>query len=96
MLLILRRRKPLIKLKTFIHRRAACPLAIVLLALGAPALIAETVSPLTARGYTALPIPQKVILGPQDFGLTDDWQISLERGVKSDDVAVVSLKEDLF
>jgi hypothetical protein len=53
------------------------------------------VPPLSARGYTVLPVPQNVALGSQDFAFTDGWQLALERGVKSDDVAVESLKEQL-
>lgn len=56
-------------------------------------LTADTLSPLTSRGYTVLPIPQKVTLGPQDFVLTDGWQVVVEPGVKMADVAVQSLKE---
>ncbi len=78
-----------------IQIRSTRPLAVLILAFCIPPLTAETVSPLTARGYTALPIPQKVALGPQDFALADGWQLALERGVKSDDVAVVSLKQEL-
>ena len=58
-----------------------------------PFLRGETVSPLTARGYAVLPIPQKVSLGPRDFALTDGWRLALERGVNGDDVAVHSLTE---
>jgi hypothetical protein len=42
-------------------------LAALLLLMGIQPLLAETLSPLTARGYTALPIPQTVTLGPRDF-----------------------------
>jgi hexosaminidase len=58
-------------------------------------LSAEVVPPLSARGYTVLPVPQRVVLGPQDFAFTDGWRLALERGVKSDDVAVESLQEQL-
>jgi len=58
-------------------------------------LLAETVPPLSARGYTVLPVPQKVTLGSQDFAFTDGWQLVLESGVRSGDVAVESLKEQL-
>ena len=75
-------------------RRLATPeLAILLLLIGIRPLPADTVSPLTSRGYTVLPIPQKVMLGPHDFALMDGWQVVLERGVKADDIAVQSLKE---
>ena len=68
-------------------------LVALLLMLGIPPLLAETVSPLTSRGYTVLPVPQKVTLGPEDFAFADGWQLVLERGVKSGDVAAESLKE---
>jgi hypothetical protein len=58
-------------------------------------LHAAPVSVLTARGYTALPIPQKITLKPADFVLTDGWRLALERSVKPDDIAVESLKEQL-
>jgi hexosaminidase len=69
-------------------------LPILLAAFGMP-LIAETVSPLTARGYTVLPVPQKVTLGSQDFAFASGWQLVLERGARSGDIAVESLKEQL-
>src|SRR5579872_7467738 len=56
-------------------------------------LLGSTVSPLTERGYTALPIPQKVSLGSRDFPLTDGWRLVLERGVHASDVSVRSLQE---
>lgn len=65
----------------------------LLLLIGIHSLLAITISPLTSRGYTVLPVPQKVALGPQDFVLTDGWQVVLERGLKADDIAVQSLKE---
>jgi hypothetical protein len=58
-----------------------------------PFLRGDTVSPLTARGYTVLPIPQKVSLGSRDFALTDGWQLVLERGVQTGDIAGRSLNE---
>jgi hexosaminidase len=60
-----------------------------------PSLLGDTVSPLTARGYAVLPVPQKVSLGPRDFALTDEWQVVLERGVKASDISVRSLREML-
>src|SRR5450755_3143050 len=63
--------------------------------LGIFPLFAQTVPPLSARGYTVLPVPQKVTLGQQDFAFTDNWQLALDRGVPSQDVAVESLKEQL-
>jgi hexosaminidase len=67
--------------------------AISLFLLVIPFLCGDTVSPLTARGYTVLPIPQKVSLGSRDFALTDGWQLVLERGVQAGDIAGRSLNE---
>lgn len=78
---------------TCTQRRSSSPLAALLLLVAIPPLFADTVSPLTARGYTVLPIPQKVVLGTADFALSDGWQLVLERGVKAGDTAVRSLKE---
>ena len=58
-------------------------------------LLAATVSPLLARGYTVIPEPQKVTLRGSDFEFTPFWQLELGTGVKADDVAVESLKEEL-
>ncbi len=63
------------------------------LLIATPLLRADTVSPLTARGYAVLPVPQKVLLGPRDFALTDEWHVVLEGGVKTGDIAVRSLHE---
>src|SRR6516225_6850459 len=68
---------------------------IILLCFLAAVLSAAPVSPLTARGYTVLPVPQKVVLKESEFALTDGWRVVLDRGVKPDDVAVESLKERL-
>jgi hexosaminidase len=56
-------------------------------------LLSSTVSPLTERGYTVLPIPQKVSLGSRDFALTDGWRLVVERGVQAGDASVRSLQE---
>src|SRR4051812_16647570 len=56
---------------------------------------AATLSPLTARGYTVLPIPQKVVVGQEEFEISDGWQLVTEGGVAPDDIAVDSLKRDL-
>jgi len=56
---------------------------------------AETASPLFARGYTVLPTPQKVMLSGKDFAIMNGWQLELAGGIKPDDVAVTTLKEDL-
>src|SRR5690242_20174112 len=70
-------------------------LVVAILMGGVRPAMTSTLSPLTARGYTVLPIPQKVVLAKQDFALSDAWHIVLQGGVKSDDVAVESLKRGL-
>src|SRR5690242_9951549 len=55
---------------------------------------AETVSPLSARGYTVLPQPQVVKLGPSDFEFGAGWKIEVQ-GVSPNDVAVETIKEEL-
>jgi len=62
---------------------------------GPGALRAATVSPLFARGYTVIPEPQKVELSGRDFEFGDTWRLQLASGVKADDVAVRSLKQEL-
>lgn len=83
--------------KFLAHLSAGRARTLVPLLLGfcVPALGDGAVSALTARGYTALPIPQRAVIGAKDFAVTSDWSLALEPGVKSDDVAVTSLKEDL-
>ncbi len=56
---------------------------------------AVTLSPLSARGYTVIPEPQKVALGRGDFRFGEGWRLELGRGIQANDVAVESLKEDL-
>jgi hypothetical protein len=58
-------------------------------------LQAATASPLFARGYTVVPEPQKVTLSGQDFEFAPSWRLELGPGVKADDIAVVSLKQEL-
>jgi len=48
------------------------------------------------RGYTLLPEPQKIELKSADFEFGSGWRLELGQGVKPDDVAVESLKEDLM
>ena len=57
---------------------------------------AAELSALTARGYTAIPAPQEVTLEARDFQFGQDWQLGLDRSVTPDDVAVVSLKDELL
>jgi hypothetical protein len=59
------------------------------------AVRAATVSPLFARGYTVIPEPQKVELSGRDFEFGDTWRLQLASGVKADDIAVRSLKQEL-
>jgi hexosaminidase len=54
---------------------------------------AEILSPLAARGYTVLPVPQQVTLGPKDFMVTNAWQLVIDRAIKPEEVAVESLKQ---
>ena len=69
-------------------------LIIVLLAISASAS-AATLSPLFARGYTVIPAPQKVSLGNSDFEVTRSWRLELGAGIKADDSAAQSLKDQL-
>src|SRR5438874_12559680 len=57
--------------------------------------LAATISPLLSRGYTVIPAPQKVSLGKKDLEFTRAWRLELGPGVRSDDIAVQSLKEQL-
>ncbi len=57
--------------------------------------IAETVSPLFARGYTVIPQPQKVSLGAHDFVFGPTWQVKIDKSIPSNDVAVETLRDDL-
>ena len=56
---------------------------------------AATASPLFSRGYTVIPAPQQVDLKGGDFEFSSGWRLALGPGVKSDDVAVESLKDGL-
>ena len=57
--------------------------------------VSATVSPLHARGYAVIPEPQKVALRGADLQFGDGWELELGAGVRPDDVAVVSLRDDL-
>src|SRR4051794_35631182 len=54
-----------------------------------------TTSALFSRGYTVIPAPQKVSLKTKDFEFTRAWRLELGEGIKPDDIAVQSLKEQL-
>src|SRR5437870_13419889 len=81
--------------KTFRQRPALILISVFLWITAILPARAQILSALAARGYTVLPVPQEVSLGSQDFSLTDGWQLVLERGIKADEVAVESLKEQL-
>jgi hypothetical protein len=55
---------------------------------------AATTSPLSARGYTIMPLPQVVRLGASDFVFSRDWKLELQ-GVAAGDSAVQVLKDEL-
>lgn len=57
--------------------------------------MAQTVSPLFARGYTVVPEPQRVSLGIRDFTFGRSWQLKVDKSVAKGDVAVEVLREDL-
>ena len=57
--------------------------------------LAQTVSPLFARGYTVIPEPQEVSLDAHDFTFGRNWQLKLDKSVAVNDVAVETLREDL-
>jgi hexosaminidase len=52
-------------------------------------------SPLYVRGYTVIPEPQKVQLKGSDFEFDNGWRLELGEGVKGDDAAIESLKDQL-
>ena len=57
--------------------------------------MAQTVSPLYARGYTVVPQPQRVSLGSREFTFSQEWQLKLDASVPPDDVAVATFRRDL-
>lgn len=67
----------------------------MLFALAISPLVGEAVSPLSARGYTVLPVPQSVKLGVEDIVVNDEWRIVAADGVQPHDVSVESLREQL-
>ena len=56
---------------------------------------AETTSPLFGRGYTVIPEPQRVSLRSGDFIFASTWGVQIDKSVRSNDVAVETLREDL-
>ncbi len=67
----------------------------LLLLLSLSSLSAVTVSPLLSRGYTVLPPPQKVNLGPEDFEFTADWRLELGQNIAAGDTGVQDLMAEL-
>ncbi len=57
--------------------------------------LAQTVSPLLARGYTVIPQPQKVSLEAGDFSFGNGWRLRLDPSISANDVAVEALREGL-
>ncbi len=53
--------------------------------------LAQSVSPLLSRGYTVLPVPQRVQLSTGDITLNDDWSLQFGTGVNSHDIAADEL-----
>ncbi|HET7101123.1 MAG TPA: hypothetical protein VFJ52_08235 [Terriglobia bacterium] len=49
-----------------------------------------TQSILFARGYTVIPLPQKIAFRGGDFEIGDGWRLELGKGVKSGDVVKFS------
>ena len=57
---------------------------------------AAELSALAARGYSAIPVPQRVKLGARDLQFGQDWRLEVDRSVTPDDVSIVSLKDELL
>lgn len=71
------------------------PWGITVLLLAAGTVHASDVSALYLRGYTVIPEPQRVELKSGDFQFDSGWHIDIGQGVKADDVAIESLKQQL-
>jgi hypothetical protein len=56
---------------------------------------AQTVSPLSVRGYTVIPEPQTISLGAHDFAFGPTWRLKLDNSVPVGDVAVEALRDGL-
>jgi len=66
-----------------------------LLLVSACMVVAEAPSPLYVRGYTVVPPPQTLELKSTDFSIDETWRLEPGPGVHPDDVALVTLKEQL-
>jgi hypothetical protein len=73
----------------------ACVWSAAVLAASAGAVLTAAPSPLYVRGYTVIPDPQKVELKGPDFPFDDGWRLAPGEGVRPNDVALESLKEQL-
>jgi hypothetical protein len=69
--------------------------AVLTFACGNAVLKAASTSPLFARGYTVLLASQQVSLEEKDFPFGEGWVLQLAPGVRPDEVAVETLREDL-
>lgn len=64
---------------------------------GVCAVAAHTAaSPLSDVGYSALPVPQHVVLKGREFHIGPNWRLQLDPGIPTNDVSVETLKEDLI
>ncbi len=68
---------------------------LVIAALVACGLFGQAASSLYSRGYTLIPEPQRIEMRGGDFEFGDSWHIGPLNGVKPDDVAIETLKEEL-
>ncbi|HEX6546011.1 MAG TPA: beta-N-acetylhexosaminidase [Bryobacteraceae bacterium] len=75
--------------------RTANRTSLVLCALAICSLHAETVSPLSGRGYAVIPEPQQVRLSGGDFVFSSAWRLQLMSGVKDGSAAVETLQGHL-
>ncbi|HEX5413572.1 MAG TPA: beta-N-acetylhexosaminidase [Terriglobia bacterium] len=65
------------------------------IALASAPISAASPSSLFDRGYNVIPVPQKADFKGGDFEIGSGWRLQLGESVKTDDVAVESLKEGL-
>ena len=81
----------------FSGNRAMCAWvwSAAVLAVSTGGVYAAAPSRLYVRGYTVIPEPQKVELKSADFPFDDAWRLEPGEGVRANDVAVESLKEQL-
>lgn len=62
---------------------------------GAALSLAAAPSPLSARGYSVLPVPQQATLRDRDFEFSEAWRLVVEPGVTPADIALTSLNGGL-